>query len=130
MELRIVWDVLILAASAAPKVRARRGDALRRGFRRRFRGIARASGFSLRETVSTPARTLPAGLARHEYRIAFMMRQSIAAIHELFNSNFHFGIAFRRGNVILELVEKGSRYVIGRGISSLFGEERFACVFE
>ena len=85
-DLRFVRDVLVLAAAAASKVRARGRNALRRGFQDLVQTPAdkfllARGGFYSNEFAGQDQ--------RHEYRLAVMMRQAVTAIHEFFDSNFH-----------------------------------------
>jgi hypothetical protein len=97
-ELRFVRHVLILAAAAASKVGARRGYAFRRRFHDAFqppanefllpRGRFNRNEFSREDQ-------------RDKHGVAVVMRQTVAAIHKFFYSNFHSGRFPLRGDVIL-----------------------------
>ena len=85
-QLRVVRNMLVMAAAATPVMRARSRNTLRRGFQHAFK--TPSDEFLLprgrRNTHKFTGKN-----QRHEHRPAFVVRQSVTAIHELFNLNFH-----------------------------------------
>ena len=85
-NLRLVRHVLVLAAAAAPKVRAR--GAMRSGEASSDLGQTPANEFFL-PSGGFDSNQFAGQDQRHEYGLAVMMRQTVTAIHKFFNSNFH-----------------------------------------
>ena len=87
-KLRFVRHVLVLAASAASKMRTRGRHALWRGFYDVFQPAANefflASGRFNSNELSRKDQ-------RDKHGVAVVMRQAVAAIHKFFYSNFHSG---------------------------------------
>ena len=87
-ELRLIRHVLVLAAAAASKVRARSRHAIRRWFHDALQPPANEFLFPRgRFNLNKFARKNQ----RDKYRVAVVMRQAVAAIHKFFYSNFHSG---------------------------------------
>jgi hypothetical protein len=122
VNLRVVRNMLVLAATASPKMRARGRHALRRGFHNAFQTPTDEFLFP---RGRRNAHDLPGKDQWHEHGLAFMVCKSVTAVHELFNSNFHSeslsvagGAIFGRGLRSGRTDSSGVDYIAPRAASA------------